>query len=188
VFCPGGSGICGHAIGTRGAGGAQPASASTPNPTQHANHGGTFLNCHYCVPPPTSPLHRTELFEAKVFWFFFSKKNSLLYPAQSMDSDILLVMITCANQDEARRIGTALVTERLAACVHLRAHESVYRWEGQIVREPEYSVMAKTIRGRYAALQNRVRTMHSYAVPAILAVKVETGDATFVSETGSTPE
>jgi periplasmic divalent cation tolerance protein len=109
-----------------------------------------------------------------------------------MEADVLLLLITCADHDEASRIGTALVAERLAACVHIRAHEAIYRWEGRIEHQPEYTLLAKTVRGRYAALEARVVAMHSYALPCIVAVAVEAGSAAFlawvVGETGSAPQ
>ena len=106
-----------------------------------------------------------------------------------MDNDALLVLVTCADAGEARRIGTVLVEERLAACVHLRPHEAIYRWQGRIEHAPEYTLLAKTTRGRYAALQARVVALHTYDLPGIVAVKVEAGSAEFlawiVAESGS---
>lgn len=89
--------------------------------------------------------------------------------------ETLLILITCASQDEARRIGTALVEESLAACVHIRPHEAIYRWQGRTECAPEYTLLAKTVAGRYAALQARVLQLHSYDLPCIVAVKVEQG-------------
>jgi periplasmic divalent cation tolerance protein len=103
--------------------------------------------------------------------------------------ETLLVLITCGDIAEARRIGTALVEERLAACVHVRPHEAIYRWQGRVEQQAEFTLLAKTVRGRYAALEARVAALHSYEVPGIVSVAVEAGSAAFLAwvaaETGS---
>lgn len=81
----------------------------------------------------------------------------------------MLVYVTCTDLDEARRIGRALVEEGLAACVNLRVHETIYRWQGAIEQGPEAALLAKTTRAAYPALEARVRTLHSYTLPCIVA-------------------
>lgn len=83
--------------------------------------------------------------------------------------DLLVVYVTCADLAEARRIGRALVEERLAACVNLRLHESIYRWQGAVEQGPEAALLAKTTRAAWPALAARVRALHSYALPCIVA-------------------
>ncbi len=84
-------------------------------------------------------------------------------------SEILFVYITCGDAEEARRIGRALVEERLAACVNIRPHEAIYRWNGQVETADEAAMLAKTTRAGYAALEARVRALHSYTLPCIAA-------------------
>ena len=83
--------------------------------------------------------------------------------------EAILVYITCAGLDEARQIGRALVEEHLAACVNLRAHETIYRWQGAVEQGPEAALLAKTTRAAYPALEARVRALHSYTLPCIVA-------------------
>ena len=83
--------------------------------------------------------------------------------------DIIVVYVTCADLDEARRIGRALVVEGLAACVNLRPHETIYRWQGNVEQAPEAALLAKTTRAAYPALAARVRALHSYTLPCIVA-------------------
>ena len=90
-------------------------------------------------------------------------------------AEILLAYITCANLEEARRIGRALVEERLAACVNIRQHETIYRWQGAIEQGPEIGMLAKTTRAGYPALEARVRVLHSYTLPCIVAWRPEAG-------------
>ncbi len=87
----------------------------------------------------------------------------------------MLVYVTCPDLDEARRIGRALVEEGLAACVNLRTHETIHRWQGAIEQGPEAALLAKTTRAAYPALEARVRALHSCSVPCIVAWTVDTG-------------
>jgi periplasmic divalent cation tolerance protein len=94
--------------------------------------------------------------------------------------EILFAYITCTDLDEARRIGRVLVEERLAACVNIRAHETIYRWQGQVEQGPETGMIAKTTRAAYPSLESRVRALHSYALPCIVAWAPETGLAAYL--------
>jgi periplasmic divalent cation tolerance protein len=90
-------------------------------------------------------------------------------------TDALFVNINCADLDEARRIGRALVEERLAACVNIRARETIYRWQGEVEQGPEAGMLAKTTGAAYPGLESRVRALHSYTLPCIVAWTPETG-------------
>ena len=87
-------------------------------------------------------------------------------------SEAIVVFMTAANIDEARRIAESLVNAKLAACVQiLPAIESVYRWKGEIQRENEVLILAKTTGERFSDLEKEVRAMHSYETPEILAIE-----------------
>jgi periplasmic divalent cation tolerance protein len=97
-----------------------------------------------------------------------------------MSSEFALVYITTSNADEAGRIGGQLVTERLAACVNIvPAVQSIYRWEGAITRSDEAVIIAKTLAAKILELNDRVRSLHSYQTPAIVAVPLLHVDADF---------
>ncbi len=94
---------------------------------------------------------------------------------------VLSVYVTAADADEARRIGRALVEENLAACVNvLPGHTAIYRWEGKLEEGAECAFLAKTTAARFEALRRRVRALHSYTLPCILALPAATGDAEFL--------
>jgi periplasmic divalent cation tolerance protein len=94
---------------------------------------------------------------------------------------VLWVYVTAADADEARRIGRALVEERLAACANLLPpHTAIYRWEGRLEEATEHSLVAKTTAGRFEALRTRIRALHSYTLPGILALPAATGDREFL--------
>ena len=94
----------------------------------------------------------------------------------------LLVLVTAPNEDEARRIANALVEERLAACVNIvGAIESVYRWEGQVTTDRETLLIIKTTDDRYEDLEQRVKELHSYSTPEVIAFKIERGSSEYLS-------
>lgn len=94
----------------------------------------------------------------------------------------LFVYMTAASEDEAERIAEDLVTNRLAACVNIMAPiRSVYAWKGKICRSGEIPFIAKTDDDRFDALAERVRLLHSYETPCIVALPVTRGDADFLA-------
>ena len=84
--------------------------------------------------------------------------------------EYIVVFVTVGSADEGDRLAGALVEERLAACVnHVKAVQSTYRWQGRIERAEEGLLIIKTGRDLFDRLQERVRQLHSYAVPEIVA-------------------
>jgi len=88
----------------------------------------------------------------------------------------LVVLITAGSQEEADRIANTLVAEMLAACVNvLPGVTSVYRWEGEVQRDQEWLLVAKTTREVLDDLVHRVQAIHSYDLPEIIALPVVGG-------------
>jgi len=84
----------------------------------------------------------------------------------------LLCFSTCPDADAARRIADALVEARLAACVSvLPGLQSTYRWQGAIEHAQEQLLLIKTTREAWPALQSRLRELHPYELPELLAVE-----------------
>lgn len=93
----------------------------------------------------------------------------------------LIVFVTAPNDDEASRIADSLVSERLAACVNVvRGIESVYRWEGEVTRDRETLLIIKTTDERYADLERRVKELHTYTTPEVIAYKIERGSEAYL--------
>jgi periplasmic divalent cation tolerance protein len=90
-------------------------------------------------------------------------------------AEAVVVYVTASSAEEARTLARALVGERLAACVNLLPVQSIYRWQGQVEEATETLLIVKTHRGHLDALAARVRALHSYAVPEIIALPVEAG-------------
>ncbi|WP_242112916.1 divalent-cation tolerance protein CutA [Luteimonas aquatica] len=107
-------------------------------------------------------------------------------------SDVRIVFCTCPDAGTAERIAQALVGERLAACVNLLPGvESVYRWQGALERSREVQLIAKTVEPRLEALIARVRALHPYELPEILAIAASGGLPDYLdwvrAETGHPP-
>ena len=93
----------------------------------------------------------------------------------------IVVLMTAANREEANQIAELLVSSRLAACVQILPEiESVYRWQGEVKREKEILLLAKTVASRFADLESKVRAMHSYETPEIIAVPVTDSSAPYL--------
>lgn len=90
--------------------------------------------------------------------------------------DAIVVFMTAASGEEATRLADLLIGAHLAACVQILPEmESVYRWEGNIERQSEILLLAKTTRARFADLEREVRALHSYQTPEIVAVPIVAG-------------
>lgn len=94
----------------------------------------------------------------------------------------LVVLTTVASIEEGATIARALVEEHLAACVNVvRGVRSFFFWEGRLQEEDEVLLLVKTRRERYGELETRLRSLHSYTVPEILALAVEAGSPAYVA-------
>ncbi len=91
-----------------------------------------------------------------------------------------LVYITAADEDEAKKIGRALVTEKLAACVNIHPIQSIYRWQGKIEEGEEVAILAKTRDTLVDRVIVRVKELHSYQVPDIIAWRIEKGNPEYL--------
>jgi len=99
--------------------------------------------------------------------------------------EYLIVLITAPNEEEASNIAKELVADRLAACVNIvRNLRSIYRWQGRIEDEGEVLMIAKTRRSLFGALQNKVKELHSYTVPEIIALPIVAGSEDYLKWLG----
>lgn len=88
----------------------------------------------------------------------------------------LVVFITTGSSEEAQKIAHALVEERLVACVNIVAPiQSVYRWQEKIQVDQETLLIVKTTAKAMEKLAKRVKQLHSYELPEIIAVPILAG-------------
>lgn len=82
----------------------------------------------------------------------------------------LVVLVTVAPE-RAHEMARTLVAERLAGCVNiLPGVQSVYRWQGDVAEDPETLLLIKTTGEKYPDLESRIRALHTYEVPEIIAL------------------
>jgi periplasmic divalent cation tolerance protein len=87
---------------------------------------------------------------------------------------VRIVLTTVANPEEAARLGRTLVEERLAACATLiPGAQSIYRWQGEVESATETLLLLKTGPEQLAALEARLRELHSYQTPEFLALAID---------------
>ncbi len=98
----------------------------------------------------------------------------------------LVLLSTFPSTDKAAEIARVLVEERLAACVNLVGEvRSIYRWQGDISDDREALAIIKTTPERYAALEARLRALHPYEVPELIALPVTAGAAPYLAWLGA---
>ncbi len=97
-------------------------------------------------------------------------------------SEFIQVMTTTASEDDARKIAGALVEERLAACVQVVGPiASTYRWRGAVERAQEYLCLVKTRAEAYGRVEERIRQLHPYEVPEIVALPITAASAAYLA-------
>jgi periplasmic divalent cation tolerance protein len=93
----------------------------------------------------------------------------------------IVVYVTAPGEDEAARIARALVEERLAACVNIiKDIRSIYRWEGKVEDEGEVLMVIKTREALFDALSGRVKELHPYSVPEVIAMPIVKGLESYI--------
>ncbi len=93
-----------------------------------------------------------------------------------------LILCTTASEEEAARIARHLVEKRLAACVSLFANQrSIYRWEGEVCEAREWQLVIKAKSTHYMEIEKEIKSLHSYDVPEIIALPIESGLPDYLS-------
>lgn len=95
-------------------------------------------------------------------------------------TDYGVVLVTASSNAEATAIAQTLVQEKLAACVNCLPVVSIYTWEGTLHQEQEWQLLIKTRLACYPALEARIRELHSYEVPEIIAIPLQQGSASYL--------
>ena len=91
-------------------------------------------------------------------------------------TEMLVVLTTFANEDDAARVSRVLVEERLIACANLLpGARSLYRWEGKVQDQAEVVVLMKSRKQDWSALLSRLHDLHPYDTPECLALRVAAG-------------
>ena len=90
--------------------------------------------------------------------------------------ETLLVITNCPDEETANTIALAAVEAKLAACVNILPRvQSVYRWQGKVESASEIPLFFKLTAANYPALEARIRELHPYDVPEIIALPISHG-------------
>lgn len=96
-------------------------------------------------------------------------------------SEHLVLFITVPNEEVADRVARTLVEERLAACVNrVPGVRSTYFWQGKVCVDDELLLVVKTRSALFEPLRARVRELHPYTVPEIIALAIERGHGDYL--------
>jgi periplasmic divalent cation tolerance protein len=95
--------------------------------------------------------------------------------------EFIVVYVTAGSSAEAGRLARALVEQRLAACVsRVGPVQSLYHWEGKVEESEEHLLIVKTKKELFAALEKRIRELHSYSVPEVIALPIIDGSGAYL--------
>ena len=95
-----------------------------------------------------------------------------------------IVLVTVGSLEQGEKIAKALLTEKLAACINMFPVNSWYWWEGEINSDREYQLIIKTDVNRLAELTNKIKTLHDYEVPEIIAIPIIAGSKSYLDWLG----
>jgi len=98
-----------------------------------------------------------------------------------MTEPVQVVLVTAPDLEAGARIGRSLVEEGLAACANVvPGVRSIYRWQGAIQDDAEVLLIVKTRSSLVDALATRVRALHPYELPEVIALPVAGGSAPYL--------
>ena len=90
-----------------------------------------------------------------------------------------VILSTCANIEEAKKIARALVEEKRAACVNIVPKIfSVYEWQGELQEDEEVLLLIKAL--QFEPVRQRIKELHSYEVPEIVALEIKEVDGAYL--------
>ena len=93
-----------------------------------------------------------------------------------------MVLVTAPEGAPAETLARSLVAEGLAACVNrVPGIRSTYRWQGRVHDDAETLLVIKTTAAAYPALERRLRELHPYEVPEVIALPIVRGSEPYLS-------
>ncbi|WP_410595002.1 divalent-cation tolerance protein CutA [Amycolatopsis sp. lyj-23] len=99
-----------------------------------------------------------------------------------MVAEHVIVTSTTDSEASARELATQAVEARLGACAQIAGPiTSVYRWDGAVRTDQEWRVEIKTTAERVPALTERLRQLHGYDLPEVIATPIVGGSAGYLA-------
>jgi periplasmic divalent cation tolerance protein len=92
------------------------------------------------------------------------------------NADYIIVLVTTSSREEAEKIAKTLLEERLVACANIIGPiHSLFWWQGKIDTAQEHLILVKTRKDLFNKLSEKVKALHSYQVPEIIAIPIVEG-------------
>jgi periplasmic divalent cation tolerance protein len=92
---------------------------------------------------------------------------------KSLDNSYIIILVTCKDKLEAEKITQLLLKDRLIACGNIISPvTSFFYWLGKIDKADECLIVMKSRRDLFAQVAEKVKSLHSYEVPEILALPI----------------
>ena len=99
----------------------------------------------------------------------------------SRPEEVRVVLVTAPDAETGARIARSLVEEGLIACANLvPGIRSIYRWQGRVAEDAEVLLVLKTRASRFAAVAARVKALHPYELPEVIALPVADGSEAYL--------
>jgi len=96
--------------------------------------------------------------------------------------EFIVVLVTASSSKEGEKIATALVNEKLAACCNIvKDITSIYFWNEKLCKDKEVLILLKTRKEKFEKLRKRIKELHSYDVPEIIALPITLGSEEYLS-------
>jgi periplasmic divalent cation tolerance protein len=93
----------------------------------------------------------------------------------------IIVLTTTPSREEAEKIAKTLLEEKLIACANIIGPAySLFWWQGKIDTAQEHLILMKTRRDLFGKVSERVKTLHSYQVPEIIATRIIEGSKDYL--------
>ena len=93
----------------------------------------------------------------------------------------IVILVTCANKNQAKKIAAGLINAKLAACVNIiPGVESLFWWENKMDHADEVLLIVKSKKTKLARIIKKVRSLHSYSTPEIIALPIIAGDKDYL--------
>ena len=96
--------------------------------------------------------------------------------------EFVVILITCSSLEEAEKITKTLVSEHLIACGNMvPGIRSIFYWKNQVSEENEVLVICKSMGIRFEQIVKRVKSLHHYTVPEIIAIPLTNGSSDYLN-------
>ena len=93
----------------------------------------------------------------------------------------IVIFVTCVSAAQAKKIASALVSKKLAACVNIvPAVRSLFWWQGKVDKAAETLLIIKSKRSAFSRIAKLVKSLHSYTVPEVIAMPIVAGNKEYL--------